>query len=171
MIAPACRSLSRDERIRTREGSFERQRAGRRRHVVGVDVVLEDHRDAGQRAAAASLPAVAVVVVIAFVGLLERMPVQVNVGVEMRGRRLTVVRGDARVIHAHEFFGGDDVIVDGILNRGNRRFHEIESLRRGPGAERRAEDNNEQGNRNREGSNGEAGARHAHLLSMQNARG
>ena len=42
---------------------------GRRRHVMGVDVVLEDHRDAGQHPVPAALTAIAVVIVIPVIGL------------------------------------------------------------------------------------------------------
>ncbi len=64
----------------------------------------------------ASFAAIPIAVVIAIVGFIERAGIDVDVRVEPSGRLRPVVRRDPLVVHAHELFGRDDVIVDGLLD-------------------------------------------------------
>ena len=94
MIAPAARSLRATNESDRGTEPFERHRAGGGRHVLRVDVVLEDHRNAAQR-----LFCVAVVVRVAALFTLlvtiEQPAIDVDVRVQMRCRGFAVVRSDA----------------------------------------------------------------------------
>ena len=115
--------LPRDERIGPRNGSGKGDRTGRRRHLLRIDVVLEDDRNAEQ----GTLVVFAVVVLSRFSRVANRVLVDVDVRVEMRGGRLCVVGRDPVQVHPHELLRRDDAIVNRLLNRRDRRFDQIES--------------------------------------------
>ncbi len=85
----------------------------------------------------ASLAVLALSPLFAVVGVGARVFVQVNVGVEVRRRRGTVVRGDASLVHPHQLFRRDDAILDGLMDRRDCCFDESELSRRVLRADRR----------------------------------
>src|SRR5262249_18754086 len=75
---------------------------------------------------------------------LERARIDVNVRIEVRGGLRPVVRRDPFVVHAHELFGRDGVLVDGVLDGGNSGFEKVESTSRVLRADGSGESDDEQ---------------------------
>src|SRR5262249_9514245 len=128
--------LRRDEGVGPRERSRERERSGGGRHVARVDVVLQDHRNALQRTRVVTLSVVVALIVvvtlpilawIAAARILDRVIVHVNIRIEMSGRGLAIVGGDAVQIHPDQLLRGDDVRAQRVLNGRYRRFEQVEA--------------------------------------------
>jgi hypothetical protein len=100
-----------------RREAGECQRAARRRHVGGVDVVLDRYRDAVERAAAAPGEAFA----IERGGIFESARVDVE-----RGAQPVFVHPDPRQRLAHELDRRDALGVQRLPHRGNGRFDHCE---------------------------------------------
>ena len=121
ITAPASRSRVDDERVLGRRRAGQRQRPGRRHHAVGGrDVVLDQDRDAVQRAARS--PALALRV--EPVGDRERVGVDLEHAVQRRPD--PVDRLDAREVFVDERPGGLPSRLHPLLQVGDRRLLEIE---------------------------------------------
>ena len=133
MTAPASRSLRATNASRRRDRALERQRPGRRRHPVGgADVVLDQHRDAVQRAARAlGLP-----LRVERGGDGRRVRVQLDHVVQRRP--LLVERVDAPQVLLDQRARRVLARLHPLLQVGDRGFLEIRTARRPRRAECRA---------------------------------
>ena len=121
MTAPASRSRAAMNASRGAIDSAERERAGARVHAVGgVNVVLDEHRNAVQRAANA--PGFSLC--IALLGDAHRVGIALDDRVD-RGPGL-VDRVDAREVQLGDRARGVAARLHAFLQRGDRRFLELE---------------------------------------------
>ena len=111
----------RERRFVWRDEPIERQRAAGRRHVDGVDVVLQRNGDAVKRPADFSLRALA----IARVSLLERSRVDRDSGVQ----RVFVER-NAREVLLHDLVRRGATVLHGRSHLRNRRLDDAEGFAR-----------------------------------------
>ena len=117
MIAPDAFRLRGQRRFVGRDVSREHQRPAGGRHVGGVDVVLERHRDAVERAAQLALRAFT----IELVGLLERL------GIDGQRRvQAILVHRDPHQVLLDQLTGGHLAFRHRRLHLRNRRLDDRE---------------------------------------------
>ena len=110
------------ERIVWRHGLGERDRAARRRHVGGIEVVLQDDRNAVERTCRAGLGRA-----IDRLGHLHRARVHADDGAERWA--LVVVGLDAIQILAHQLCAGDGARRQRGMDRADRRLFQYKEPR------------------------------------------
>ncbi len=126
ITAPASRSRVDDERVLGRRGAGERQRSGGRHHAIGGgDVVLDQDRDAVQRAANTPAPALGVEPI----GDGARVRVDLDHAVERRSGAID--RLDPREVLVHQRARRVLAGLHPLLQAGDGRLFQIERRRRG----------------------------------------
>ena len=114
ITAPAARSRSTTNASRARDRPFERERAGRRHHPIGgVDVVLDEHRNAVQRPARAAWPCVR---------RRARSAIAARLGIDLDDRA-------QRRTRAIDLFDPLEIEIDELPRRVAARLHPLLQLR------------------------------------------